>query len=284
VLRGRAVRREVLRLGGGRRLDVDVVDLLRVDEGTRGLVRRQLVEILEENFRCARHAEGGEAGARGWITAYVEECTDPGVYGLYNVAVVFRDAGKPIGVLHGSSRLREFEGERIELVRGSINVLTAYRGHKLVNSGLYRLVRAYVRDRLIVWHPRYYQGAMVSPAAYRVVHRRALSVYPSPTRVTSARLRRLYEFLYPGTAAQGGLTVEQIGTRVDARTAAWLRESRDPIIRYYLERNPRFEEGFGLPVLMRLGLIDLLYTLGVSAVLGAQRRLRRALKGRRRDG
>ncbi len=253
----------------GKVLHMHVVDVLLADRGTKERLRAQMLEIQLCTFAPARHegSEGIDASAR--LDEFVAGALDTRTHGLYNTAIMFYHHGRPVGCAHAFVGFVELGGRQVEIIHTSSNVRPEFQCLGLAGIGFTRTALGYARRHLFARHPRFNFQLSMSPVTYYFTHRRARCVYPSYRDNAPPSMKALYRELCP-TATQRGATVrEQVGSRLEGATRDWITASKDPAIVFYLRENPRFEEGFGLPVLVRLEIADFVHALYTSAKLSA---------------
>ncbi|MCH9683038.1 MAG: hypothetical protein K0V04_16500 [Deltaproteobacteria bacterium] len=250
----------------GRTLRMDVIDVLRADPELHLRVRAQMLEIQSSTFATARHAGADEASGAARLASYVEDALDTTTHGWFNTAVMFFDGDRPVGCVHAFVGLVNVAGRRVEIIHTSSNVLPQFQCLGLTVVGFTRAALLYARRHLFAPHPRFNLQLNMSPVTYYFTHRRARCVYPSHRNNAPESMRALYRELCPATP-HGTAVEERVGSRLEGRTREWITTSTDPAIRFYLRHNPRFEEGFGLPVLVRLETADFVHALWTSARL-----------------
>ncbi|MCB9761739.1 MAG: hypothetical protein H6739_17990 [Alphaproteobacteria bacterium] len=102
----------------------------------------------------------------------------------------------------------------------------------------------------------YYLGAFVHPSAYSAFLRRCASLRPSPDHPLTPAEESLVDALAErfGMPRVEGmpLGVRYVGwcTRESSAEQSYWRRRQDPLTRHYVTLNPRFDEGYGLLVLV----------------------------------
>jgi len=223
----------------------EVVDLLRADAATCARVRRDVLAVQQQVYRSV---EGCAESAAQRVARYVDGMMDTARYHRFARVVLCYDGTRAVACGMGTAEVVTTAGRQVEVVRGGTNVVESHRAGGLVSTLTLRLVSAYLRRYAWSPHPRYYLGHCMSPVTYHVVARRASNLHPSPTPC-SPEIAETYAAL----VGHGPRPVrEVVGSRVDARTEAWLARSDSPHVRYFLSANPRFRGGWALPLLVRL--------------------------------
>lgn len=172
--------------------------------------------------------------------------------------------------------------------RGLTAMLPDLRRHSL-----FAWFFAYEGIRLRLTRPRgtaYVFGAPVHPASYRMMVHFSGEIWPHPERTTPAHVQRFIDEMaahfgvepddeLPGVGRVGWRTIQP------QRDAQTLTRTEDPTMRYYLARNPRYGDGYGLlmvvPVRLRSvasAVVKILHkrwrshrTTGASKLTGASR-------------
>lgn len=204
------------------------------------------------------------------IEPYLSAALDTQVNDHFNEAVVFYDDVGAVGFLHLYARLRRVAGRSIEVMRANIAVVPSHQGVGLTTRGFTRIARTSLRHFLVARRPRYFVGSTLSPVVYRLIARRCRIVVPA-TRTATREANALYEALF------GDEPLEDYGVEVGASesTRAWIADSTDPAIRFFLDRNPDWAGGFGLNFVARVNAADVPYALASSGLWRLASRLRR---------
>lgn len=237
--------------------------------------------LLEELATIQRRSAGDlsdeddfEERASVAVDGYLERALDPGRYGIFNTVAVWMDGREAIGYLHSYIGSLDVGGERVDSLHNSTYLLPSYRGLVLVERAYFAVVLDYVRDHLFSPRDRYYVGFAISPVIYYFIHRRARTIHPSPIHAPSEHLLAVIEAAFGDVMDEDGLVLD-LGAPLAPETRAWLEASDDPLIRFYLDKNPRFEEGYGLPFAMPIGVAEFLYMMVATTRIRVEKMLRR---------
>ena len=285
-------RRVIDRLGGrppietltrdGVGVRVEEVDLLRATPDRLRALRAQMMHVQRASYREAVHGAIADVDLDARLQAHVDDSSDTDKYRPFNTAIVFGEPDAPVGMGHGHGHLVDIGGQRVEVVRASVNVLPVARGLRLTNVAFARLMRSYARDHLWATAPRFYAGFCMSPVMYAFIHHRVRQIMPGPGGRPSALTQAVYDTLFGDRVDANGVLAEHAGSRDSDRTRAWIDAHRDdPAVDFYLRRNPRYTEGFTLPIVVPLGLRDFAYCAANGARLEVTRRLPTARRARR---
>lgn len=174
---------------------------------------------------------------------------------------VYRSEQNVIGYLSIHHVRCRIGGRRALVVRGAAGMLPAFRGRTLLGPALARSI--------LTWRARYPLHRMyafltpVSPAMYASAQRAFVEYWPRPDQPTPADVQAEMHAL----ADRFHLPPEEPG-RPGVRHVGWcVREPGrcdrdDPAVRFYLEQNPHFQEGFGLTLLCPMHLRNIVHGLG----------------------
>jgi hypothetical protein len=262
--------RRALRVDGVA-VEIETIDVLRIDEATLGRVRRELIQVMAAAYATKTWPGGAVVGPE----EYVDRALDRAVFDRYNGVVLAHDAGGPVGFISSYVQRKEVLGREVEVIRGGAHVVPAAQSSGLMRLGFIILALRYVRARLWIGVPRYYLGLCLNPIVYRFVHRRSWRLYPSPTCTDDPVMAALCDASFPRERRVGDAIAEPRAPRLDPRMQASIDRSDDPLIRYYLSRCPRFAEGFGLPIAAELGLRSVIYGVAMHAWTAVTKRHRR---------
>lgn len=238
-------------------LSAEELDVVTLDEARRERLRADMLSINEAAYRGSP--------ARG----YVDWMTDPQIFDRYQRVALFRREGRAVGYFHGFVRRVDVGGREVEVLRSSAATLPGERANGLVGKG-YRLVAMhFARRHLVARGPRYYAAVCLSPITYGMIGRRSRCLFPRPGATADPELERIHRAIH-GEAA---LIPRPVSSFETPEMLSRIKASDDPFVRFYLEANPRFDEGFGLPITVRVNAGDTLYALAAAATLGLARRL-----------
>ena len=110
------------------------------------------------------------------------------------------------------------------------------------------------------WQSVYFADTMLSPAMYRVMAKAVGIIYPHPACTTPGDVRALLQHLQPHSQAPGHVTY--VGRKSDYSAADLQRfaTSDKPEIRFYLQTNPGFADGYALLTVIPVSLRQMLRT------------------------
>lgn len=254
-------------------VSIETVDLLRAPPAARDAARARLADLLTIGFStvdAAAHADRAR-----FIADYTAQVTDIEVNAIYCTVRFVRDGARTVAALLGFVREVDIDGRPIELLAGSVAVHPDYRGHRLLNITVNRMIADYLGQSYRSGRERYFIGCVMTPVTYAYMVRRTPHAYPSPGWTHDARMEAILQRAMPDRAADG-LVWEVVGPAPSTRTSAWIAAHRDtPEVSLYLARNPAFARGYSLPILIRLRASDLVRTVGRILRIETGRRLRR---------
>lgn len=278
ALLGRGAVDRRARLGPDDPIEQRTVDLLRADPATRAEVAaasRAIQSVAMAPATHGRHDLDLDTATR----LYTDRLTDPTIDWRYNTIVLFYDGAAPVGLVHGRVRALRVEGVLVMLLYMTTFIHPDRRGRGLLGRGFRQVTLEYVRHHpLALRRPHYYTGLCLSPTTYRFTHRGASALHPGPGFEPPPLMRAIYEALYADDLDADGLIAEPRAALVDPEQLAWIARTDDPDVRWFVERNPRYREGFGLPILVRLSLRD----FARASLPAARAQVARLLGGRRR--
>lgn len=265
------------RLGPNHPVEQRTVDLLRADPATRAEVAaasRAIQNVAMVPATHGRHDLDLDTATR----LYTERLTDPAIDWRYNTIVLFYDGATPVGLVHGRVRALRVEGVEVMLLYMTTFTHPDHRGQGLLGRGMRHITLEYVRQHpLALRRPHYYTALCLSPTTYRFAHRGGPALHPSRDFEPPPLMRAIYETLYDDTDPDG-LIAEPRAALIDPEQRAWIERTDDPDVRWFVERNPRYREGFGLPLLVRIALRD----FARASVPAARAQVARLLGKRRR--
>lgn len=254
------------------------VDLLHADPATQAEVAAASRAIQSAAMVPATHGRHADLDLDTATRLYTDRLTDPAIDWRYNTIVLFYDGATPVGLVHGRVRALTVEGVEVMLFYMTTFTHPDHRGRGLLGRGMRHVTLDYVRQHpLALRRPHYYTGLCLSPTTYRFTHRGGPALHPSHDFDPPPLMRAVYARLYGDATDPDGLIAEPRAAHVDPEQLAWIARTDDPDVRWFVERNPRYREGFGLPILVRISLRDF-----ARASLPAARAKVERLLGRRR--
>ena len=201
-----------------------------------------------------------------------------------SVLSVYRDdAGFAVGHLAFHEHEVDIDGASGLALRGAVHLPKHLRSAEVGAFFLGQAARALLRAR---GRPLYVAQALSDPAAYAWLYRVADRVWPSPARQTPPVIDSLREQLIAQLElgdAVGCPELRDVGTTLSAASARRWRRHPRPEVHYFVGRNPGFDRGHGLVIVVPLSVGGLLraylraYLQSLSAsplgrLLGRQRR------------
>lgn len=223
-------------------------------------VRAALLDLLPT---CFDPIEGIDRAAQMQHFAdYAGRITDPERNTLHCAAFLMMDGATVAAAVIVAVRPATLEGQAIGLASSFGGVRPAYRGHRLLNAGANRMfVDFFKRDRRD-YRPLYFLGYVMSPMTFAYILRRVPYAYPSPALPVDPHMERLLQAAVPRRDA-AGLIREPVASTRSPTVDAWIEANRDaPDVRWFLKRNPRYAEGYGIPLLVRLHRRDIARAAG----------------------
>ena len=139
--------------------------------------------------------------------------------------------------------------------RTEVGLLPAYRGRSSINRILFWEVCRFMLGKFRPWRgfpEAYYMATPINPIAYYLVTRDIARIYPRPNQSIPDHIGQIARQLTRslGLDHAGGVNslVHKVGWMVRFRPGhpARFSKSTNPAIRYYLQENPRYQEGYGL--------------------------------------
>lgn len=256
-------------------LRVRTLDVIACPADVRAAAREQVAALQIASMRPATHGRCPAVSLVEAARMYGDRTFDPAVPWTYNRLVRFFDGDALVASGQARARPLIVDGETVELIGMNAFVRPEWRGQKLMNTAFVHAASAYARQRLGFRGPRYYAGVAMTPAGYRAAVRGARCVWPAPDGRRDPHAERVHRAAFADVVDADGVVPEPWASGVDdAEIARWAR-STDPAVRLYLEKNPRYAEGFGLPNVVRSNAGDVLYSIAqmaADAIIG--RRLR----------
>lgn len=254
-------------------LTLEMIDLLTVDASTFGQLRTELLEVQNDAMVGAHE---GDLAAES--EAYTEALFDPSVDWSYCTVALSRHEGQAVAFVLGRVRPYTHQGRDIDLFYMTTFTRHAWTGRDLTTTGFRRVALDFgIRRALFARRPGIYVGLCMSPFTYGFTHRRTRGLMPSPDYEPSPWMRSLYQDLFGHRLNADGLVVEPRAGRLDDRQRARLARTASPAVRWFLQRNPHFDQGYGLPLLVPCTGWNFARSVGLTAALQAKRAL-----GRRR--
>jgi len=244
----------------GRAVLVVTTDLLRATLDQAAEVLADVCAMQTTVFSASSGIAPGQMKAM--VSDYVRASLDPSRYDRYNRATVVRDDQGLLACAQCFVSRVDAKGRTCEIVRGNFHVAERGRSEGLVSLVFGATVLPYALRHPLATMPRYYFGSVMSPVSYHITARRSRVLFPGPEPVPEAMLD-VYEALTG--ERHGRPRTQPVRSGVDPRTERWLERTDSQHVAFYLDRNPRFREGFGLPVLVRLDGVTLIYALGRTA-------------------
>lgn len=164
---------------------------------------------------------------------------------------VYRMGEEVVGYLALHQVRCRVAGQRAVVIRGAAGVLPRLRGTNLIGAAVARMITG-------CWlrHPRhriYAFATPVSPAMYAAAYRGLAECWPRPDAptppATAAIMQALAERFALAPEVPGRPGVRAVGWRVREPGRC---DRADPAVRFYLDHNPDFAEGYGLTLLVPL--------------------------------
>lgn len=146
----------------------------------------------------------------------------------------------------------------VVLMGASAGFLPAYRhGNHTLQFSLQQAIGYKLRHPL---QTVYFADTMLSPAMYRVMAKAVGIIYPHPAKATPPDVIKLLQHLQPDS--QSPSHVLYVGRKTDYSTAELQRfaASEKTEIRFYLQTNPGFNEGYALLTVIPVNLWQMLLT------------------------
>ncbi len=251
LLEGRSIR-----LRDGRKLTLSVVDALRDRSSRVEWARKEVIDIQSVGFA---NSEDESGDAREAITSYVDSVFHSGRYDVYNRAAILSHEGRPAAIAQGFVELIRDGTRTYALIRGNLHVRPEFRAERLTSVIFAAVLLPYLLGNSRQPRESYYTGDLMSPLTYHFLCRRTKHLYPS-LRPPRQELMGVYRRLR-GTDEVVPVS-QPVRSLLDERAEEWLRTTKSPHIKYYLQHNPDFRAGFGLSIVSpvtRWGLIETLW-------------------------
>lgn len=187
---------------------------------------------------------------------------------FYNRVEIFEDDGQDVGYTYCYARKICIDsGKEFIVGRGEVGIQPNYRGNNTFMSSAIRHGLAYYAENSWRGHERYYFGEILNPISYHIVCKHARVIYPRPESEASEEVVQLYRKLIEEckvnpvsswTSAHEISKVQSSKADVEA-----MQKSTSPHIKFFLEKNLNYSQGFGMPVLVRSGAFDLIYACSI---------------------
>lgn len=149
-------------------------------------------------------------------------------------------------------------GKQLVLMGASAGFLPAYRhGNHTLRFSLQQAISYKLRHPL---QQLYFADTMLSPAMYRVMAKAVGIIYPRANTPTPPDVKALLQHLQPDSQAPGHVMF--VGRKSDYSSADLQRfaSSNKPEIRFYLQTNPGFADGYALLTVIPVTLRQMLLT------------------------
>ncbi|MDD9968991.1 MAG: hypothetical protein OXR73_22305 [Myxococcales bacterium] len=253
---GPGVKVRTVRTSSGETFRMETVDVHQVDAARRNALRDQLLEIQLRGFRAPGHPSHMDRDTQARVEDYIDGCLNTDRHDAFNTVAVIFSGARAVCDFHAYMGRRRIAGKAVRIVGGNVTTVPSFRGRGLTRYAVNAVFARFILRHLLSRHATYVAPICMSPVSYSLLHRIWPRAYPSPTVEPSTEVLRIYDEVFPGVRAQGGLLRERAASRVDDSTRAFIEASDDPFIRFFMERNPRFEEGFVLPMVLPFGVRD----------------------------
>lgn len=149
-------------------------------------------------------------------------------------------------------------GKQVVLMGASAGFLPEYRhGNHTLKFSLQQSIGYKLRHP---WQSVYFADTMLSPAMYRVMAKAVGIIYPHPAHPTPPDVCTLLQHLQPDSRTPSHVTF--VGRKSDYSSADLQRfaASDKPEIRFYLQTNPGFADGYALLTVIPVSLQQMLLT------------------------
>lgn len=248
------------------------VDTTRLDPEERAALADALFGVHQSIFQGA-----DRAAFEGCVISPVAD---------QNLVCVYRaPSGEVVGYCSLQRRDLDLSAGPVRVLRGVMGFLPAYRRQTLAASFYLGPVARFALGAWLSGRACFGFATLVGPLMYLALARGLSELWPRVERETPpARERVLHELAqsYQLTPAPSGTpgccAVGWVVRQGEAERRA-LAASPNPTLRYFLERNPGYQQGEGLPVLVPLHPLNLLS----AARRGLQTRHRRRVSAEPRS-
>ena len=160
---------------------------------------------------------------------------------------------------------KEFDGKNVMVLRGEIGLLPEYRRKRyiikeIIKAGLLNRLRYGFRE---VW----VLGCFISPAMYSLMANVAFRVFPNyrydiPNRIKQLMLQLADRFHLPESDKKTPL-VRNLGwiSQQAIESEVEFSESSNEDVRFYLNQNPKYAQGYGLEIFIPLSFGNMLLSV-----------------------
>lgn len=255
---------------GAKAPSLEIIDPLKLSTEARARLCGELASVAERAFVPSSHLSLEEM--RAGETKYRAWSTDPEIFNRYQQTTIARVEGQPVAFYHAFVQTLDVEGRRVGVIRGSSATVPGFRAGGLIARAALRTAAHYLPRHLLSRTPHYCAGTTSTPITYEMIGRRALRLFPHPSRSVDPEMRRVFRAVH---GDDDWIQPEVVATFESTQTHAQLAATRSPYGRFFLEVNPRYAEGTSMRFLVRVNGPDLLYAIAASAGLAAVRPLRR---------
>lgn len=194
--------------------------------------------------------------------------------------LLYRNRRKELIGYFGVHRFeKDVDGQPVVIFRGEVGLLPGYRQR---DANLSFWWTEATRYKLL--HPGkhvYFFFVPVNPSFYAMAARYTYKVYPGRHLNIPADALRLMTHLAPqfGLPAveEGNPMVRKVGwiTLATRQEQEFWRSTRNPYVRFYIDANPKFNEGNGLLTLIPVTIVNALLSLFGVGFHALKKRLRR---------
>ena len=256
------------------RQTVRVYDVLASSPDDIARLRAEMMSLQVLNYQSADGAAAPETRQR--LESYVSRVLSVGPDRLHSGLAIVYEGGRPISTVHGYIDRVPVGDRAVRVIFGNFNTAPSHRGQKVtmraVQASFISAMRSYATSRM----PCYVSAVAMSPVLYKMCHAALKHTYPSPYARPTDEMLAVFDAVYPGARDNGGLVRMPVATALEARGRRYIEETDDPFIRYFVERNPEFEQGWALPFIARFRSTDAAYAATTILRRAARRRIQHA--------
>ena len=150
------------------------------------------------------------------------------------------------------------QGKSVVLMGASAGFLPDYRhGNHTLQFSLQQAIHYKLRHPL---QTVYFADTMLSPAMYRVMAKAVGIIYPHPDKATPPDVVKLLQHLQPDSQSPGHVMFVGRKSQYSSTDLQRFAASDKAEIRFYLQTNPQFAEGYALLTVIPVSLWQMLLT------------------------
>jgi hypothetical protein len=181
---------------------------------------------------------------------------------------------------------RKVNGKKVVILRSAFGILDEYKNGKFP---LHSLFFKYIRYKFThLFTPVYVAGFMANPLMYAMICKYTLRCYPNRRQLTPPDKLLLFKDDLLSSMRLKRKEVAPFVLKIHfqvkfrEKDISRIEQSQDPDVKYYLSLNPRYQEQYGVLVLVPVTLPNICYTVLRYSWRSVQKRFRLLKSGWKR--